>query len=223
LKELGLEIANEKTKFVDFRDDDFDFLGFTFQHWRKRKKDGEPYFIVKPKETTWKDFRHKIKFKTRKTLTLNPKAWLEQVNPIIRGKVNYFLTIYKAIETNRGYGQGSRCFVNSFGNELKAIDAYIRKRLRVAMIHRHPSQRKGWAMTTKWNNEFFARIGLVPSYWLYYSKQFVYTIENYIEYMKNKQKKHTDRKVQRAKEKGQEHYTPDLVRKMQYAQRLASY
>src|SRR5690606_20784821 len=33
LKELGLEISKEKTKIVDFRKDNFDFLGFTFHHW----------------------------------------------------------------------------------------------------------------------------------------------------------------------------------------------
>ena len=39
--------------------------------------------------------------------------------------------------------------------------------------------------------------------------------------MKEKQRKRHARKIERAKEKGQEYYTPDLVRKMQYAQRLA--
>ncbi|WP_272928191.1 reverse transcriptase domain-containing protein, partial [Bacillus sp. USDA818B3_A] len=32
LKELGLEVSKEKTKVVDFKNDDFDFLGFTFHH-----------------------------------------------------------------------------------------------------------------------------------------------------------------------------------------------
>lgn len=38
IKGLGLEVSIEKTKFVDFNKDNFDFIGFTFQHWRKRKK-----------------------------------------------------------------------------------------------------------------------------------------------------------------------------------------
>ncbi|WP_227002825.1 reverse transcriptase domain-containing protein [Salicibibacter kimchii] len=146
LAELAFEIAEEKTKFVDFHDDDFDFLGFTFGHWRKRKKDGVPYY----------------KAKTRKTLTISKEKWVEQVNPVIRGKVNDYHTIHKAIQLNAQYGIGSRCFYKTFGKELQAIDRYIRKRLRVAMIHDHPSQRKGWKMTMKWNNEFFARLGLVP-------------------------------------------------------------
>lgn len=39
--------------------------------------------------------------------------------------------------------------------------------------------------------------------------------------MKDKQAKRSKRAVQRAKEKGQEYYTPDRVRKMDCAQRLA--
>lgn len=223
LTELGLEVAMEKTKIVNFNHDDFDFLGFTFGHWRKRKKDGKPYFLAKPKESNWKDFRQKIKLKTPKKLTLDSKVWLGIVNPVIRGKINYFLTLYKAIRENKAYGQESHCYINVISNELLAIDGNIRRRLRVAMIHKHPSQRKGHSLTTKWNNEYFARIGLIPAFWLYYSTQFGYTIDDYIKYMKDKQLKHQNRQIQKAKENGQNYYTPDRVRKMQYAQRLATY
>jgi RNA-directed DNA polymerase len=47
ITELGLEVSMEKTKFVDFNNDDFNFLGFTFEHWRNRKSNGEPFFIVR--------------------------------------------------------------------------------------------------------------------------------------------------------------------------------
>ncbi|WP_237100446.1 hypothetical protein [Paenibacillus azoreducens] len=117
----------------------------------------------------------------------------------------------------------SRCFFNACKNQLFDMDGYVRQRLRVAMIHNHPSQRKGQAMKTKWNNEFFARIGLVPAFWLYYNTQYGYTLESYIDYMKNRQKTKHTRKVQKTKERGQEYYTPELVRKIQYAQRLATY
>ena len=76
-------------------------------------------------------------------------------------------------------------------------------------------------MKIRWNNEYFARVGLIPSYWLYNSTQYGYTIEQYIDYMNKRQKKKHARNIERAKEKGQEYYTPDRVRKMQYAQRLA--
>ncbi len=201
LRELGLEVSMEKTRLVDFNKDDFDFLGFTFGHWRKRKKDGKLYFLAQPKEGTWKDFRQKIKSRTKKTWTLNPKEWLEQVNPVIRGKTNYFLTLYKAAQENAKYGQQSRCYFNIFGKQLLAIDGYIRQRLRVAMIHGHPSQKKGHLMKTRWNNEFFARIGLVPVYWLYNSKQFGYTIDQYIEYMKKKAEESSSQGCRASEEK----------------------
>ncbi|MDW7650823.1 MAG: hypothetical protein SCM57_05735 [Bacillota bacterium] len=77
-------------------------------------------------------------------------------------------------------------------------------------------------MKTRWNNEYFARIGLIPTHWLYNSNQFGYTIDEYVDYMKIRQKKKQARDIERAKEKGQEYFTPDRVRKMQYAQRLAT-
>ncbi|MGD6858357.1 reverse transcriptase domain-containing protein, partial [Bacillus infantis] len=83
LAELGLEISKEKTKVVNFKKDNFDFLGFTFHHWRPRKKDTKLAFHVTPKKESIKDFRLKIKNKTRKTLTLNKEEWVNRVNPII--------------------------------------------------------------------------------------------------------------------------------------------
>lgn len=87
IEELGLEISMEKTKIVDFHHDDFTFVGFDFLHWRNRKKDNKPYFLVNPSEKSLKDFKKKIKDKTRKTLTLKKEEWIKRVNEIIIGKV----------------------------------------------------------------------------------------------------------------------------------------
>ncbi|MCM3672291.1 group II intron reverse transcriptase/maturase, partial [Mesobacillus maritimus] len=65
-------------------------MGFTFHHWRPGKKDKKTVFHVTPKKESIKDFRLKIKAKTRKTLTLSKEEWINRVNPIIRGKVNYY-------------------------------------------------------------------------------------------------------------------------------------
>ncbi|KAF0194529.1 MAG: RNA-directed DNA polymerase [Bacillota bacterium] len=70
------------------------------------------------------------------------------------------------------------------------------------MIHDHPSQRKGHLMKTKWNNEFFVKIGLIPSYWLYYKEQFGFTLQSYLEKLTEVAKKKKSRAVQRMKEKG---------------------
>jgi len=181
IEELGLEVAMEKTKFVDFNKDDFDFLGFTFGHWREKRDESGKYFLVGPTKASLKDFKQKIKDKTRKSLTFSKEAWFQRVNPIIRGKVNYYLIIHKAIEANKQHGQKSRCFIKHIGRYLHDIDAYTRKRLRVAMIHKNPSQRKGYLMSNKWNNEFFARAGLVPGNWYFYNRMWGYDIEVYIQ------------------------------------------
>lgn len=208
IEKLGLEVSMEKTKFVDFDKDDFNFIGFTFQHWRKRKKEDSKYFIVTPTENSLKDFKQKIKEKTTKSLTLSTKAWLDRVNPIIRGKVNYYLNLHKAIKANEEHGQLSRCIVKATGYLLHDIDAYIRQRLRVAMVHKNPSQRKGWLYTSRWNNEYFARIGLIPGNWLYFNKMWGYELEQYIERQKERSKKKLVSKVANKLKRGQEYYTP---------------
>lgn len=214
IAELGLEVSMEKTKFVDFNNDDFNFLGFTFKHWRSRKKDGSKYFMVTPTDNSLEDFKQKVKEKTMKSLTLSTKAWLERVNPIIRGKVNYYLNIHKAIKANEKYGQRSRCLVKIIGSQLRDIDAYIRRRLRIAMIHKNPSQRKGHLMTSKWNNEYFARIGLIPGNWLYFNKMWGYDIKEYIENLKSKSKKKLDSAIANKAKRGQDYYTPARLRAM---------
>lgn len=222
IADLGLEVSMEKTRFVDFNKDDFNFLGFSFQHWRNRKSNGEAYFIVKPTENSIKDFKDKIKQNTMKSLTLSTKAWLERINPIIRGKINYYLNIFKAVKANERYGQKSRCILKAFSKELHEVDTYIRQRLRVAMIHKGPNQRKGWLMTRKWNNEYFVRIGLIPSHWLYYNKMWGYRIEQYLENLTSKIRKKTERQIQKLKEKGQEYYTPDRISKINAVKALAN-
>lgn len=212
IAELGLEVSMEKTKFVDFNNDDFDFMGFTFKHWRNRKKDGSKYFVVTPTENSLKDFKKKIKEKTMKSLTLSTKAWIDRLNPIIRGKVNYYLNLHKAIKANEKHGQKSSCVVTAMGQDLYNIDAYTRRRLRIAMIHKSPTQRKGYLMTSKWNNEYFARIGLIPGNWLYFDQMWGYDIETYIQNLTKKAKKKLESKILNKRKRGQEYYTPDLIK-----------
>ncbi|WP_235821811.1 group II intron reverse transcriptase/maturase [Gottfriedia acidiceleris] len=222
LKELGLEISKEKTRVVNFEKDDFDFLGFTFHHWRPNKKDNKPIFHVTPKDESIKDFRLKIKEKTRKTLTLNKEEWINRVNPIIRGKVNYYVTIIKAIKANEELGQTSHCQTRWTRRTLRNLDGYIRKRLRVAFIHKHPTQRKGDKMKSLWNNTFFLKINLIPSYWLYLNKAYGYTKEQYLNEWKIKAKHRLQNSIKRARENGEEYYNPLRLQKMQNAWNASS-
>ncbi|RFU71244.1 hypothetical protein D0469_02390 [Peribacillus saganii] len=76
---------------------------------------------------------------------------------------------------------------------------------------------------TKWN----LNSSLEEAWYLtsnnYYEKQDGYDKENYLEYMKKRQKKSHKRRVEKAKERGEEYYTTLQVRQMEYAQRLATY
>lgn len=215
LERLGLEIAKGKTKYVDFNDDDFDFLGFTFMHWRKSKK-GEDYFMVKPQERSLKDFRQKIKEKTRKHWTLSKETWVRNVNPVINGKVNYYLTPLKAISANESYGQKSRCKC-ILGESLVSVDAYIRRRLRVCMVHKNPTQRKGFAMMMKWNNIFFFRIGLESAHCKFMMYRRNITKEQYIYEMEVRLKKRYHSKLKSAAQRGIEYFSPKRIKGMQNA------
>ena len=218
IESLGLEVSMEKTKYVDFNDEDFKFMGYDFKHWRNRKKDGSRYFMVTPTEESLKDFKKKLKDKTCKTLTLSKEAWIDRVNPIVRGKVNYYLNPYKAVKANEAYGQKSHCYLKAFSKDLHRVDSYLRQRLRVAMIHKNPNQRKAYQMTHKWGIEFFCKIGLIPSNWLYYNKMYGYTIEQYVERQTAKIKEKTRKHIERLRTRGQEYYTPARLEKIATSQ-----
>lgn len=216
IESLGLEVAINKTKFVDFNKDNFKFVGFEFNHWRSSKK-GEQYYFVVPEEKSIKDFKRKIKLQTQKTLTLNKEEWLDRVNPIIRGKTNYYLNIYNAIKENEKYGQKSHCKINCFSRELHKIDMYTRQRLRICMQHKHPNMKKAWLMISRWNVEYFCKIGLIASNWLYYNKIYGYTIEQYIEKQTSKNKEKREKHIEKMKEKGLEYYDKIRINKMRSA------
>lgn len=73
------------------------------------------------------------------------------------------------------------------------------------------------AMNTKWNIEFFARIGLVSAFQHYYGEQYGHTVDDYIKYMKEKGQKKLKRAKERAKEKGEVYYNEWRLRKMKNA------
>lgn len=222
IQDLGLEIAMNKTKFVDFNKQDFEFVGFSFRHWRKRKRDGSEYFMVAPTEKSFKDFKRKIKEATHKNLTLGKEAWVNRVNPIIRGKVNYYLYPFKAVEANRKYGLVSRCYLGALDTELHAIDCYTRQRLRVCMIHEKPTVRKGMGMKHRWNIEYFCRINLIPSNWYYFNVLRGDTLEEYIEKRVTKNKQSLSRHIEKLKSQGIEYYNERTLRAIAHCRGLAT-
>ena len=216
IESLGLEVAMNKTKVVNFKNDDFDFLGFHFNHWRTSKK-GKDYYSIVPTEKSIETFKKAIKDKTQRKWTKPKEEWIKDVNPIIVGKTNYYLNVYKALKVFEGRLQ-THCVIHAMSTYLNRMDKYVRQRLRVCMIHKHPSVRKAFGMCYKWNIEFFACIGLIPSKWWFYYKMWgTYTIEKYVEYHMHRNKVDMDKRIQKSKELGIAFFTNERLKKMDYS------
>lgn len=222
LEELGLELAEDKTDKIDFNEDDFDFLGFTFHHWRKRQKDGSSYYVAGPSVKAIKKFRTDIKAKTKKSCTFSHEKWRETLNPIIRGKANYMMSLVKAQKevskelVKRGYR--SKCILD-VGRAMKVIDGYIRQRLRVALIHKNPNRTKGKLRTHQYNNEFFlCKLSLVSCHYMYnrvWKPEL--TVEEYSKDLFEKGKATVQKRINSLKEKGKQYYTEARLRQIRFA------
>lgn len=218
LERLGLQIAKGKTKFVDFDKDDFDFLGFSFKHWKTTDEEGLHYEVL-PSKVSIKDFKHKLKKRTVKTWTLSQEVWFNTVNPIIVGKTNYYMIPLKAQRANAMYGLKSNAKV-THERVYNMLDSFTRRRLRVCMIHRNPTVRKGVAMQTKWNNMYFHKSGLKSAHKMMMQEEKQWSDGRYFEYLRvNKKKKH-HWSLKNAALKGKEYYTPKRVEKMRNAMKF---
>lgn len=216
IESLGLEVAMNKTKVVDFKNDDFDFLGFHFNHWRT-SKNGKDYYSIVPTEKSIKTFKKAIKDKTQRKWTKPKEVWIKVINPIIVGKTNYFLNVYKALKVFEGRIQ-THCVIHAMSTYLDKMDSYVRQRLRMCMIHKHPTVRKSYGMHYKWNIKFFVCVGLIPSKWWFYYKMWkTYTIEKYVEYHMRRNNVNMVKRIQILKEQGVEYYTKERLKKMGYA------
>ena len=161
LSELGLELADEKTREIDFHNDDFDYLGFRFHHIYTGR-DGNWHYFVAPTPEAISKYRSELKGKTRKSLSHSFEEWAQILNPIIRGKLNYFLAANRAcrdvwMECRRRdmpfHGRAKR--------DYKDLDAYLRQRLRVNFANRgkrHAKYVDGKLLNVKYGNEFFFKV-----------------------------------------------------------------
>ena len=216
IESLGLEVAMNKTKVVDFKNDDFDFLGFHFNHWKTSKK-GNDYYSIVPTEKSIKTFKKANKDKTQRKWTKPKEEWIKDINPIIVGKTNYYLNVYKALKVFEGRIQ-THCVIHAMSAYLDKMDSYVRQRLRMCMLHKHPTVRKAYGMCYKWNLEFFACIGLVPSKWWFYFKMWgTYTMDKYVEYHMQRNKANMNKYIQKLRDQGKKYFTKDKLKKMDYA------
>ena len=89
LGELGLELHPDKTRLVNANGESFDFLGFNFRKvWNRQKT--KRFALVLPRTKAQASIRDKIRELTRYERTATLAEVIQDINPVIRGWVNYF-------------------------------------------------------------------------------------------------------------------------------------
>ena len=87
---LGLELHLGKTRILNAKEDQFDFLGFNFRQ-RKNPKTGKWFCLMQPSRKAQNNLREKIRETTAPGVMSKLGVVVqEKVNPILRGWVNYF-------------------------------------------------------------------------------------------------------------------------------------
>ena len=165
LQRLGLELAEDKSDDIDFHEKDFDFLGFTFNHL-KMSKNRHVYYTFGPSVKSLKKFKSDIKSVTKKSCTYSFEKWTEILNPVLRGKFNYFLIPFQVKqEIKLLLEERGRIMHGIPALRTNALDGYVRQRLRVNFScrgKRHGGQLQGKLLTVKYDNKFFIKcMGLV--------------------------------------------------------------
>ncbi len=161
---------------IDFNEQDFEYLGFVFCHLRKDKfgndkESKDRIYMFGPSNDSVKKFKTDVKKLTRKSLSKSFEQWALELNPVIRGKYNYFLVSYKAaLKVQNDLNKTGRKFHGRAKKPYKELDGYVRQRLRVNFANRgkrHAKVVDGKKYNVKYGNEFFIRIlGLVTGDYL---------------------------------------------------------
>jgi RNA-directed DNA polymerase len=142
LAKLKVEINEEKTRMVNLaKGESFGFLGFEFRPVRSRRGKWRTQFVPKMKKRT--ALLRKLKAVFRRSVSQPVRQVIEEINPILRGWVNYFAV-----------GHSSRCF--SF------IKRWVEKKVRRHLMRARGRQGFGWKRwSTKW---LYDNLGIFNSY-----------------------------------------------------------
>jgi group II intron reverse transcriptase/maturase len=142
LSGLGLELHPDKTRLVNADKGSFDFLGFNFRKvWNRTKTKRFALFI--PSRKAEASIRDKVRVLTRYERTVKLEQVIHEINPVIRGWVNYFK-------------------VGNSSNAFHGIREYIVKKSMRYL--RRKQLRKGFGWKTLTSDVLYGRYGLFYDY-----------------------------------------------------------
>lgn len=139
LKQLKLELNEEKTKIVDFQKwyASVEFLGYRFY----RNKEGGIRRLVSDKSE--KKFRSNIRERTSRMNGKPLEVTIASINKYLKGWMSYFKNCSKTV--------------------MKSKDEFIRKRLRTLLRKQHKRKGQGGGFDFfRWRNKYFENLGYKP-------------------------------------------------------------
>jgi RNA-directed DNA polymerase len=142
LVKLKVEINEEKSKIVDLANGgSFTFLGFEYRRILGRNRKWRAYYAPKLKKRT--ALVAKLKEIFRQNVSQPVEGVIEQINPILRGWVNYF-----------ALGDSSECF--SF------VRDWVEKKIRGHLMRARERSGFGW---NRWSRKWlYRKLGLYSNY-----------------------------------------------------------
>jgi RNA-directed DNA polymerase len=142
LAKLRVEINEEKSRLTNLaKGSSFGFLGFDFRRVLSYKGAWRPNYQPKLKKRT--ALLEKLGDVFRRFASQPVRRVIEQINPILRGWVNYFAV-----------GNSSRCF--------SYIKDWVEKKIRRHLMRARRQRGFGWA---RWNRQWiYNELGLFNAY-----------------------------------------------------------
>jgi len=90
LNRMELTINETKSKLIRAQEEPFNFLGFTLRYDRSVYKKGSRFWNIRPSDKSRKRVRQNIKARLRTIGHYPAEAVVDELNPIIRGWINYY-------------------------------------------------------------------------------------------------------------------------------------
>ena len=145
---LELKLNQKKTRIVDAKKESFDFLGYSFRKALNQKKTKVVAYFW-PSQKAERTIREKIRKITNPCRPIKVEKVIEQLNPVIRGWVNYF----KIANSSKKFGK---------------VRLYAAKKVRKFMRKRR--NKSGYGYKKYPDSYLYNKLGLYRDYRLRWAK-----------------------------------------------------